>query len=90
MGNRKQPTPPPTNQVKPPPPPAPPRPVLTNFGAAVIALEIGPAGVRALRDVLEFMQRLTPDQRVTVQQAISDYFCPRCGIEQPEGDCHCG
>lgn len=28
MGDRKQPTEPPTNQVKPPPPPAPPRPRL--------------------------------------------------------------
>lgn len=27
MGQRKQPTPPPTNGAKPPPPPAPPRPV---------------------------------------------------------------
>lgn len=35
MGNRKQPTPPPTNQVKPAPPPAPPPPMRYD-GAHVI------------------------------------------------------
>lgn len=40
-----------------------------------------------------FLQRigkLTQDQRLTIFDMFSDFFCPRCGIEQPPGDCQCG
>lgn len=36
MGDRKQPTPPPTNQRKPDPPPAPPQKVFASDGVFVI------------------------------------------------------
>lgn len=35
------------------------------------------------------MESMTPTQRVGVFQVLTDFFCPRCGIDQPYGDCQC-
>lgn len=39
--------------------------------------------------LLEQMDKLNQNQRITVFQILGDFFCPRCGVEQPKGDCQC-
>jgi hypothetical protein len=44
----------------------------------------------AVQALIDAMDSLSPYQRITCYDMLSDYFCTRCGIEQPPGDCQCG
>ena len=35
------------------------------------------------------MDTLTNRQRVVIFQVLTDFFCQRCGVDQPPGDCRC-
>lgn len=51
---------------------------------------LGEPAENAVDALMEAMNNLSPAQRVTIFQILHDYFCWRCGIEQPPGDCQCG
>lgn len=39
---------------------------------------------------VEAMMEFSPEERVRMIEAISDFLCPHCGREQPEhGHCQC-
>jgi hypothetical protein len=43
----------------------------------------------AVGNLIDMMKKMHPDARIMVFAALDDFFCRRCGIEQPEGDCQC-
>lgn len=47
-------------------------------------------GADAVETLKEQMEAMTQRQRVVVFQVLCDFYCPRCGVDQPEGDCQCG
>jgi len=44
---------------------------------------------KVVLSLVEWLGTLSADQRATCFQVLVDFYCPRCGIEQPEGDCQC-
>jgi hypothetical protein len=44
----------------------------------------------AVQALIDVMESISQDQRITCFEMLGDYFCTRCGIEQPLGDCQCG
>lgn len=43
----------------------------------------------AIDAMREAMERMTQRERVVSFQVLGDFYCHRCGIDQPEGDCQC-
>ena len=61
--------------------------------AATIAMNggdpLGDEAQNALEVLLEAMKPLSDYQRQTVYEVLGDFYCRRCGREQPPGDCQC-
>jgi hypothetical protein len=89
---------PPQHRPSPPPPPpgrhfsAAPDPDLSHLDMVVAMNGVDPIGdpLETVQQLIREMAGLQLLQRVTVFQILGDYFCRRCGVEQPPGDCHCG
>ena len=41
-------------------------------------------------DLIDVMEKMPKGARIMVFAVLGDFFCRRCGIEQPPGDCQCG
>jgi len=50
---------------------------------------LGDEAQDALDTLVEAMKPLTDYQRQTVYEVLGDFYCRRCGREQPPGDCQC-
>ena len=54
------------------------------------ALGVPPATAESMYQMLAIVGAMRQQDRPVFFQVLTDHFCPRCGIEQPEGDCQCG
>jgi hypothetical protein len=54
----------------------------------LVAAALG-ANPSKVSDFVGYLGGLSDEQRVTVFQALSDFFCRYCGRQQPPGDCQC-
>jgi hypothetical protein len=71
---------------------AAPEPDLSHLDLVVSMNGVAPIGqpMETVQRLIREMAGLQLLQRVTVFQILGDYYCRRCGEEQPPGDCQCG
>jgi hypothetical protein len=52
--------------------------------------EVGSDVSETAARLIQQMEKLTQQDRLGVFMMLDDFYCRRCGVDQPPGDCQCG